>query len=132
MELASLQARIKHLAAVSCSAAAFALSACTTPVVAPEEDLPPAPAYSPAAVVNEYKDYDALVARAALEVQRAADEGVLWLDTESHLAGAREAHKAGDTEKAMKLAQTALEEALLAQKQAEDAARVKPNFTYRR
>jgi hypothetical protein len=117
---------------MSCCAAALALASCTTPVLVPQEDVPPAIATSPAAVVMEYKDYDALVARAELEVQRAADKGFLWLHTETYLAKAREAHKAGDLDKAMQFAQTALEEALLAQKQAQDGARLKPNFTYRR
>ncbi len=100
-------------------------------MLVPEEELPPATT-SPAALVMEYKDYDALVARAELEIQQAAEKGFLWLHTEGYLAKAREAHKAGDMENAMKLAQTALEEALLAQKQAADGARIKPNFTYRR
>jgi hypothetical protein len=133
MNVASLQVRMKLVASLCCCVAALALSACTTPVLIAEDDAPPtATATSPAAVVKEYKDYDPLVARAELEIQRAADKGFLWLHTESYLAAAREAHKAGDMEKAMTLAQTALEEALLAQKQAEDGARVKPNFTYRR
>lgn len=78
------------------------------------------------------QDYPTLAARAAREIKRADEKGFLWLNTESHLARSREAYAAGDEHTAMTLAQQALEEALLAQKQAADGAKAKPDFTYRR
>lgn len=76
-------------------------------------------------------DYDTLAARAEREIKRASDLGFLWLNTESYMAQSREAHKAGDDESALRLAQQALDEALLAQKQAAEGAKVKADFTYR-
>lgn len=77
-------------------------------------------------------DYDALDARAELEIKRVAQSGFLWLNTESYLAAARAARKAGNADEALKLARKALEEALLAQRQAAESAAMKPDYTYRR
>jgi hypothetical protein len=77
------------------------------------------------------KEYAELSARAEDEVRLASASGFLWSNTESHLAQAREAHKAGDLKKAIRLAQQALDEAVLAQKQAAENADVKADYTYR-
>jgi hypothetical protein len=77
-------------------------------------------------------DYASVVTRAEQEVKRAADKGFLWLNTESYLSASREAQKTGNLEEAVKLAQKALDEALLAQKQAADGANIKSDYTYRR
>lgn len=111
---------MKRTTAFCLLAAALALSGC-----AGTETTGPGPA-------ADHEDYDALVARVEREIKRAEDKGFLWLYTESYLAQAREARKAGDTEKAVKLARKALNEALLAQKQAGDSAKIKPDYIHGR
>ncbi|MFL6622428.1 MAG: hypothetical protein ACJ8J7_03075 [Sulfurifustaceae bacterium] len=117
-----------------CASIERAPSTSPTPASSGKEDQDTAGYYdySLPTVYHDYKDYDALVARAQNEIKRAADKGFLWLYTERYLADSRAAQKAGNMDDAMKLAQKALEEALLAQKQAADAAKVRADYTYRR
>jgi hypothetical protein len=119
---------MKRTVVLSAVAGALALSGCA--------GTPPPPA-TPVAVTqrlidNPPRGYDELVARAEREIKRADDQGFLWLETESHLAAARDAYQVGDTDRAMQLAQKALEEALLAQQQAAESAKTKADFTHRR
>lgn len=117
-----------------CAVAERTPSASSTPTAGGKEDRDTADYYdySVPTIYHDYKDYDALVARAQSEIKRASDKGFLWLYTESYLSDSRAAQKAGNMDEAMKLAQKALEEALLAQKQAADAAKTRPDYTYRR
>lgn len=131
----SVRTAVIRIARMGLCAAVFALPACaTTSPVEPSAGIGQAPdtPVVQAKEYQDYQDYDALVARARQEIKRAADHGFLWTNTESYLAEADEAHKAGDVDRALKLGQKALEEALLAQKQAADSARTKADFTYRR
>ena len=68
------------------------------------------------------KEYDALVTQAQNEIKLADKTGFLWRDTEKFLKDSQEAKAAGDTDKAMKLAQKALKQAQMAQQQAKDNA----------
>lgn len=79
-----------------------------------------------AAMAN--KEYTDLVAKAKAEIKLADQAGHTWRDTEKFLKEADEAMKAGDHDKAMKLAKKALKQAQLSQQQAKDNANVKPVF----
>ncbi len=135
MYSAFVRTAVRRIATTGVCAAVFALPACTTtsPVEpATETGQAPDTPVIQAKEYQDYQDYDALVARARQEIKRAADLGFLWINTESYLAEADEAHEAGDMDRALKLGQKALEEALLAQRQAADSARTKADYTYRR
>ena len=99
-------------------ASALILTACTG-MTSPERAATPA------------DEFEALAAQADAEIRRAAEKGALWLHTEGFLNQAREAHAAGETQKAVSLARKALAQALLARKQAADNANVKADFTFR-
>lgn len=86
-----------------------------------------APAKSAAAA----GDYDQLNKQAKDEIALAKKSGFLWNNTEKFLKESEEAKKAGDMDKAMKLANKALKEAKLAQQQAKDQANPKPDFTFK-
>jgi hypothetical protein len=73
-------------------------------------------------------DYDAVYKQAENEIKLAAKTGFLWNNTEGFLKQAEEAKKAGDFDKAVKLAKKALKEAQLAQQQAKDQASAKADF----
>lgn len=75
------------------------------------------------------QSFDALAARAEEEIKLANKTGFLWTNTEKFLADAKEAQKAGDTDKAMTLAKKALDEAVLAQQQAKANANPQAKFT---
>src|SRR5581483_5087410 len=135
MYSAFVRTAVRRIATTGVCAAVFALPACTTtsPVEpATETGQAPDTPVIQAKEYQDYQDYDALVARARQEIKRAADLGFLWINTESYLAEADEAHEAGDMDRALKLGQKALEEALLAQRQAADSARTKADYTYHR
>lgn len=87
------------------SAIAFALSAC-------------GPNY-------DKMSYSELVTNAKMEMANAAKMKYLWRDTGKILKKAEHAHKKGDEAKAKKLARLALDQALLAQKQAKEQAHPK-------
>ncbi len=74
------------------------------------------------------KEYQDLVAKAKAEIALASKANHTWRDTEKFLKDADEAMKAGDRDKAMKLAKKAIKQAQLAQKQAKDNANVKPVY----
>ena len=65
-------------------------------------------------------EYATLVAQAENEIKLADKTGFLWRDTEKFLKDSQEAKAAGDTDKAIKLAQKALKQAQMAQQQAKD------------
>jgi hypothetical protein len=69
--------------------------------------------------------YAELVTNAKTEMANAAKMKYLWRDTGKILKKAEHAHKAGDEAKAKKLARQALDQALLAQKQAKEQANPK-------
>lgn len=73
-------------------------------------------------------DYDAVYKQAENEIKLAAKTGFLWNNTEGFLKQAEDAKKAGDLDKAVKLAKKALKEAQLAQQQAKDQASAKADF----
>ncbi|MBI3778629.1 MAG: hypothetical protein HY274_06915 [Gammaproteobacteria bacterium] len=87
-------------------------------------------------------EYNTLAAQAENEIKLADKTGFLWRDTEKFLkdskeakAAAEKAEKGGDRvaaqaefNKAMKLAQTALKEAQMAQQQARDNAKPVASF----
>src|SRR3990172_2896062 len=68
------------------------------------------------------KEYNDLAAQAENEIKLANKTGFLWRDTEKFLKESKEAKEAGDTEKAMKQAQ-------LAQQQAKDNANPRTMFS---
>lgn len=74
-------------------------------------------------------EYNELVAKAENEIKLANQTGYAWTNTEKFLTESKEAKKAGDMDKAMKLAKKALEEAQLAQQQAKANANPKANFS---
>jgi hypothetical protein len=74
-------------------------------------------------------DYDAVYKQAENEIKLAAKTGFLWNNTEGFLKQAEEAKKAGDFDKAVKLAKKALKEAQLAQQQAKHEANPKTLFS---
>lgn len=87
----------------------------------------------PAAAARQTgKNYETLLASAEREVRRADAQGFLWLHTESYLTAAKTARAAGDIDRALMLARKALDEALLAQKQAAESTKVKADFSFRR
>ncbi len=120
---------IKRTVTLCVFAGAFALLGCAG--AAPQTEVTDNPPESKHSRDKE-PDYATVLARAEREVKRAADKGFLWLSTEAYLAASREAQKAGNLEEAMKLAQTALDEALLALKQAAEGANTKADYSYRR
>ena len=69
-----------------------------------------------------------LIAKAEAEVAKAKKANNLWSNTEKALADAKAADKAGDSDTAQKKAKQALDEATLAQKQAETEKSAKANF----
>ena len=76
-------------------------------------------------------EYEELLRRAENEVRLAAQTGFVWSDTEARLAEAKTAHAGGERDKAARLAQTVIDEAVQAQLQARAATKVKPDFSYR-
>ena len=74
------------------------------------------------------KEYDDLVAKAKAEIKLADQTTFTWRDNDKFLKSADEAMKAGDRDKAIKLAKKAIKQAQLAQKQAKDNANAKPVF----
>lgn len=72
--------------------------------------------------------YAELVANAKTEMANAKKMKYLWRDTGKILKKAEKEHKAGDEAKAKKLARKALDQALLAQKQAKEQANPKVRF----
>jgi len=72
--------------------------------------------------------YAELVSNAKTEMANAKKMKYLWRDTGKVLKKAEKAHKAGDEAKAKKLARKALDQALLAQKQAKDQAHPKVSY----
>jgi hypothetical protein len=125
---------LKRTATVCIVAGTFALLGCAGAAPQTEATRSEITGNPPELKSNRDKepDYATVVARAEREVKRAADKGFLWLNTEAYLAASREAQKAGNLEEAMKLAQKALDEALLAQKQAAEGANTKADYSYRR
>jgi len=69
--------------------------------------------------------YAELVTNAKMEIANAAKMKYEWRDTGKILKKAEKEHKAGDEAKAKKLARQALDQALLAQKQAKEQANPK-------
>jgi hypothetical protein len=72
--------------------------------------------------------YDELVKHANMEIKEAKSMNYLWRDTEKVLKKAGKAKKSGDDAKAKKLARAALDQALLAQKQAKNQS--SPRVSY--
>ncbi|MDX5151085.1 MAG: hypothetical protein R3188_01295 [Acidiferrobacterales bacterium] len=72
--------------------------------------------------------YSELVSNAKTEMANAKKMRYLWRDTGKILKKAEKAHKKGDEAKAKKLARLALDQALLAQKQAKAQAHPKVAF----
>jgi len=72
--------------------------------------------------------YDELAAQAKSEIKIAKSMDFLWRDTGKILKAAEKANAAGDSGKAKKLAQKALDQAKLAQQQAKDNANIKPYY----
>lgn len=62
------------------------------------------------------------------EIRLAERSGFLWRDTEKLLSDARQAQKAGRHDEAMKLADSALKQAQLAQQQARQNANAGPQY----
>jgi hypothetical protein len=77
-------------------------------------------------------EYEELIRRAEHEVRLAVHSGFVWSGTETLLEESKAARAAGDLDKAVRLARTAIDEAVQAQLQARAAAKTKPDFTYRR
>ena len=76
-------------------------------------------------------DYDKAVAAAQAEVKMAAEAGNEWRDSGKLLKKAAEAAKAGDYDKAVKLAQKAEHQGKMAQQQAiEQANAGNPTYLY--
>jgi hypothetical protein len=74
------------------------------------------------------KEFDALIAQVETEAKAAGKLGMQWRDTQKTIDGAKEAMKAGEKDKAMKLAKKALKEAQLAQAQAAGNANAGPKY----
>ena len=72
--------------------------------------------------------YDELAAQAKSEIKIAKSMDFLWRDTEKSLKAAEKANAEGDSVKAKKLAQKALDQAKMAQQQAQDNAGAKPYY----
>lgn len=70
----------------------------------------------------EMDKFSEAYAAAEAEVKKASASGFEWRDTGKFLKESAEAAKTGDYAKAMKLAAKAQDQAVLAQKQAEDQA----------
>ncbi|MBE9516121.1 MAG: SoxXA-binding protein [Proteobacteria bacterium] len=73
-------------------------------------------------------DPSTTIAEAEKEIKVAKSMNFLWRDTEKFLKQAKKAQKAGDNEKAGKLAKKALDQAKLAQKQAKDNKNAGPKY----
>ena len=73
-------------------------------------------------------EYDQLVQQAENEIKIAKQMETLWKDTEKFLKASKTAQKAGDMDKAMKLAKKALRQAQMAQQQAKDNANLKLHY----
>lgn len=79
------------------------------------------------AAIQEARELDETIATAQKEIAAADKMGALWRDTEDKLKDAQKL-KDDEPDKAMKLAKQALAEAKLAQKQALDNAKAKPDY----
>ena len=86
---------------------------------------------SACAAIRADREFNDVVGKAENEIKLAQQSGYLWTNTEKFLTDAKEAKQAGDTDKALKLAKKALEEATMAQDQAKMNANPKANFAYR-
>jgi hypothetical protein len=74
------------------------------------------------------EEFSKLSLEAEKEIRAADQLGFLWRDTEKLLDDARTARKQNRHDEAMKLAQKALEQAKLAQQQAQANANAGPSF----
>lgn len=72
--------------------------------------------------------YDEVMAQAQAEAKVAKKMNYLWRDTEKSMKEAEKAKKAGDDDKALKLAKKALFQAKAAQKQAQAEANAGPKY----
>lgn len=86
----------------------------------------------PAASPSLESQYQELAMQSENEIKLADATGFLWSNTEKFLEESRQAHTAGDLEKAVKLAKKARDEAVLAQKQAGANADPKPDYTFKK
>jgi hypothetical protein len=73
-------------------------------------------------------EYEALVGQAVAELDKANATGFEWRDSRKFLKQADEAAKAGDYDKAMKLADKARAQGIAAQQQAQSQANAGPHF----
>jgi len=79
------------------------------------------------ATIKMGMDAEKAIEKADMEIKAAEKAHYLWRDTKDHLKGAKKAYADEDYESALKLANKAISEATLAQKQAEKEKGAKPH-----
>jgi flagellar basal body L-ring protein FlgH len=73
-------------------------------------------------------DAQSAIANAEAQIKAAKQKDALWSTTDKLLEDAQKAEKAGDNETAVKLAQKAAKQAMLAQHQAQEYANTQPHY----